>query len=92
MNRKTMLAVAIGAALSASIVEAQQNQPGPYTLPAYLQSIEKDRAEIRQKLRHDEQQLRKDRAKLRHEAREARKVPVAQAEHHEHPTGRSSRR
>ena len=94
MNRKSMLAIAVGAALTASapFIQAQQNQPGPYALPAYLQTVEKDRAEIRKdgrELRHDEHQLRVDRARLRHEAHEThRQERVALADHHERATGR----
>src|SRR5271154_909268 len=58
MNRRTALAVAVGAALFAStpFVQAQQAQPGPYALPPYLQNVEQDRTQIHQ----DRQDMRQD--------------------------------
>ncbi|MGH9809798.1 MAG: hypothetical protein ACRD9W_21535, partial [Terriglobia bacterium] len=70
MNRKTLLAVAVGAAMTVAmpLVQAQQAQPGPYALPSYLQNVEKDRAEVRQdsaEIRGDEKSIAQDSAKLR---------------------------
>jgi len=102
MNRKSMLAIAVGAALTASapFIQAQQNQPGPYALPAYLQTVEKDRAALAQdraKLAGDRQALGKDLAERRKDGRELRhdehqlKVDRARLRHEAHETHRQER-
>jgi hypothetical protein len=69
MNRRTTLAIAVGAALFASMsfAQAQQTKPGPYALPPYLQPIQQDRADVRQDshdIRQDERDIAKDRSDL----------------------------
>ena len=70
MNRKTLLAISVSAALTAvvPVVHAQQTKPGPYALPPYMQSVEQDRAEVRQDgrdIRNDEQSASQARSTLR---------------------------